>query len=255
MYPIRSATNANKRYFYAELAEIYREKNIDKAKEFAKLSIAANVAISKETDYFNNELNGGKWRFIMSPEMGVGQWKSMRSTPPKVDLKSFENINSTNVTTSQNELSKQVISIEAEKFTTKKDYDAFGWQIIKGLGKSGDSVSVFPNIAKTFTNNSPSLEYKFEVENSADFDVNFFLIPTQPLVSENGLRFAFSIDNKSPQTIAVDKDTEVSTPKWSSNVLNQTTVGTTRITLEKGEHILRIYAVDTGVILDKIILK
>jgi hypothetical protein len=115
-------------------------------------------------------------------------------------------------------------------------------------------VTIFPNIAKTFSTDAPSVEYKFNVTNSAEFDASFFLIPTQPLVAGNGLRFAVSVDDEAPQTIAVDKDIDVSTPKWANNVLNQTTIGKTKIRLEKGAHILKIFAVDTGVILDKIVL-
>ena len=116
-------------------------------------------------------------------------------------------------------------------------------------------MSVFPNIARTFSSDSPSLEYKFQVENSGEFDVSFFLISTQPLVPGNGLQIAFSVDDQTRQTIAADKDTEVSSRKWSLNVLNQTTVATGKVRLEKGSYFLRVFAVDTGVILDRIEFK
>lgn len=270
LYPVRSAALANERFFTAELAEIYKAKNSADAIVFARRSIAADKEIERETAYFNEKLANGKWRFIMSPEMNTGQWTSMRSTPPKISETDFEvdkNKPDTTVKSwewlAPDKLPKTykgfvewrgVISIEAEHFTRKSDKNGFAWQTISGLGKTGDSVSVFPQHAKTFSNDAPSLEYQFYVSNSGEFEANFFLIPTQPLIAENGLRIAVSVDNETSQIITVDKDTEVSTLKWTNNILNATTVGKTNIKLQKGSHVLRIFAVDTGVVLDKIVL-
>ena len=129
--------------------------------------------------------------------------------------------------------------------------------VIHGLGKTGDSVSVFPNMARSFTNlaaTSPSLDYQINVKNTADLTANFYLVPTQPLVPGNGLRIAFSIDGGQPQIVTVDMGTEVSSAKWAQNILNETTVGTGSVYLTAGKHTLHIFAVDTGVVLDKIVL-
>ncbi len=257
LYPVRSAQLTNERFFAAELATYYKENFWVEVASWANRSVVANNEIKSETDYFNNKLQGGKWRFIMSPEMGEGQWKSMRSTPPNISLADFETL-SPNYKNAPNRTikieHKGIISIEAERFTKQNAVNGFSWQVIQGLGKTGDSVTIFPQKAKTFSTDAPSLEYKFNVSESSDFEANFYLIPTQPLVPGNGLRFAVSIDNGKPQTIAVDKDAEVSSTKWSYNILNQTTIGKTKFNLTKGTHSLKIFAADTGVILDKIVL-
>lgn len=257
LYPVRSAQLTNERFFAGELALIYKEHFWVEAASLANRSVAANNEIKSETDYFNNKLQGGKWRFIMSPEMSEGQWKSMRSTPPNISLADFETL-SPNFTKAPKTMikaeKKGIISIEAEHFTKQNAAKGFSWQIIQGLGKTGDSVTVFPQKAKTFSNDAPSLEYKIYVFESAEFETNFYLIPTQPLVPGNGLRFAVSMDNEPPQIITVDKDSDVSSPKWSLNILNQTTMGKTKFNLTKGTHSLKIFAVDTGIILDKIVL-
>ncbi len=271
LYPVRAAQLANERFFMAECADVLKARNNADAIVCARKSIAANAEIERETAYFNEQLNGGKWRFIMSPEMNEGQWTSMRAAVPKLSEKDYQtDPNKTDATKNTSYLwltpdkyPKKlkgfahwfgVVSIEAENFTGKTDKNGFGWQTIAGLGKTGDSVSVFPQIAKTFLNDAPQLEYRFYVSKSFEFYATFFLIPTQPLVPNNGLRFAFSIDGGAPQIVAVDKETEVSSAKWANNILNQTTVAKTTIKLEKGTHILKISAVDTGVVLDKIVL-
>jgi len=270
LYPIRAAQLANERFFSAEIADDLKAKNNPQAIVWARKSIAADAEIERETAYFNKQLKGGKWRYIMSPEMNEGQWTSMRAVPPKISEKDYEaDPNKPDMTNTYHEWLAPdkypknfkgfihwfgIVSIEAEHFTNKNDKNGFGWQTISGLGKTGDSVSVFPQTAKTFSGDAPSLEYRFYVSKPLEFYATFFLIPTQPLIPNNGLRFAFSVDGSAPQVVTVDKDTEVSSPKWANNILNETTIGKTRIKLEKGTHVLKISAVDTGVVLDKIVL-
>ena len=81
LYPVRAAALANERFFAAELATTYKEKWPATAYQYAKRSVDADAEITRETAHFNSTLAGGKWRHIMSPEMGKGQWPSMRSTP------------------------------------------------------------------------------------------------------------------------------------------------------------------------------
>lgn len=273
LYPVRSAALANERFFAAEIAADLKAQNSREAIVWARRSIAANREIESETRYFNQKLAGGKWRLMMSPEMNAGQWKSMRSTPPTLSEKDFEidqtkpdDAKKTHLWHAPEKLPKiknafvewrGVISIEAERFNRKNVVAGFAWETISGLGKTGNSVSVFPPKAKTFAdfaNGAPRLEYQIYVSNAGEFEADFYLIPTQPLIPGNGLRFAVSIDNETPQIVTVDKDAEVSTPKWANNILNQTTVGQSKFNLKKGRHVLKIFAIDTGVVLDKIVL-
>ena len=182
----------------------------------------------------------------------------MRATPPKLSLSEFKvPENGVEGEDIHDRVVPDAVSVEAEHFSNRTDHDGFGWRVISGLGKTGDSVSVFPNTAKTFTDftsTSPSLDYRVGVRREGEFDLDFYLVPTQPLVPGGGLRFAFSIDGGQPQIVAADKDSDVSSAKWSLNILNETTVSTSKIHMERGEHILRLFAVDTGVVVDKIVL-
>ena len=74
------------------------------------------------------------------------------------------------------------------------------------------------------------------------------------MFASTGLRIAFAIDGGQPQIVTIDKDVEVSSAKWAANILNVTTNGRAKISLVKGKHTLRVFAVDTGVVLDKIVL-
>jgi hypothetical protein len=273
LYPVSSAAAANKRFFNAELAEIYKERNDPEAVGFARRSIAAGMQIERETLYFNETLAGAKWRHIMAPEMGRRQWPSMRTTPPSLSEKKFEAdpgkpepipkahlwlaVEKPPKTGADFVEWEQTISIEAEHFTRSTAVRGSRWQAIVGLGKTGDSVSVFPQQAETFTarpGRSPTLEYSFYVSNSGEFTGHFYLVPTQPLFAGAGLRLAVAIDDEEPRIVTVGKNVEVSSPEWAKNILDQTTIAQTNFNLKKGRHILRLFAVDTGVVLDKIVL-
>jgi hypothetical protein len=66
VYPVRCAALANERFFAAEIAREYGTRWPATGVKWASRSIAADAAITAETNYFNN-LIGGKWRYIMSP--------------------------------------------------------------------------------------------------------------------------------------------------------------------------------------------
>ncbi|HKP68533.1 MAG TPA: glycosyl hydrolase 115 family protein, partial [Pyrinomonadaceae bacterium] len=266
VYPVRSAALANERFFTAELAANPSKSSVE-VTDWAKRSIAADKAITAETKYFNEILSDGKWRGIMSPEMNPRQWPSMRITLPKVELGEPSPIGDTSYLPPAHHPARPshqsaslfrdisgVVSIEAESFISAVPTDGFSWRVIKGLGKTGDSVSVFPASARTFKNKAPTIEYQIDIETTAEFTAHFHLIPTQSLVPGKGLRVAFTIDGGLPVTVVVDKDTEVSSRKWAQNILGETTIGAAQVKLTKGQHTLRVFAVDTGVVLDKIVL-
>lgn len=271
-YPVSSSALANQRFLASEIAREYGPRCSLIGVPSAIRAVSADASILADAKYFNEKLAGGKWRGMISPEMNPGQWVSMRSTWSRVAPTDFapssddcEEIAPLDIGGLRSERYQEnsafadsdgVVSIEAEHFSKSTAAEGFSWRVIKGLGKTGDSVSVFPARVNSFDSRAaaPSLEFQIEIEKAANFQAYFYLIPTQPLVSRNGLRLAFSVDGSEPRIVTVDKDTEVSSRKWSQNILDAATVGKSSVSLQKGRHTLRIHAVDTGVVLDKIVL-
>jgi hypothetical protein len=153
-----------------------------------------------------------------------------------------------------------VVAMEAERFTAKIDRASASWQIIPGLGRTGDSVSVFPTDTDSVEpshlfDQAPVLEYRFYLFNPGKLSINCYLVPTLPLLTGRGLRYAVGLDDETPQLVAVDAALAVPSKQWSQNVLNETTKGSTTHELAaSGWHVLKIYMVDAGVVLDKIVL-
>ena len=153
--------------------------------------------------------------------------------------------------------SSGVVSIEAEHFTRKVDRAGAGWQVIPGLGRTGNSVAVFPTtapsveLAKVATE-APVLEYGTYLFTTGKVAVTCYLMPTHPLKFGQGLRYAVGFDHGAPQLVTVK--TEVQSRQWSQNVLNATTTASTTLEVAAGPHVLRIYMIDPGVVLDKIVI-
>ncbi|HEX8138057.1 MAG TPA: glycosyl hydrolase 115 family protein [Pyrinomonadaceae bacterium] len=153
-----------------------------------------------------------------------------------------------------------VVAMEAEHFTRKVDRARVGWQVIPGLGRTGDSVAVFPTDTPSVTeaqlaDKAPVLEYRFHLFKAGKLAVTCYLLPTLPIVGGRGLRYAVGLDDAAPQVVTVDAGLAVSSKQWAQNVLNQATTG--RVTLDVktvGPHVLKIYMVDAGVVLDKIVM-
>jgi hypothetical protein len=156
--------------------------------------------------------------------------------------------------------SNGVVSIEAEHFTNRIDRSGLSWQVIPGLGRSGDSVTVFPTTAGVLdlshvVNEAPALEYKFSLATHGTAKVTYYLLPTQPVKTGSGLRLAVAFDDQPPEVVTVGAGVEVSSPAWSQNVLNATITGTSTYQFTRsGSHVLKIYMIDPRVVLDKIVI-
>jgi hypothetical protein len=67
-YPVVCASWINKKFLYRDKAFVYGKQNRISAYKYAALSKAMYDSIVKETTWFNNQLSGGKWKYIMSSE-------------------------------------------------------------------------------------------------------------------------------------------------------------------------------------------
>lgn len=163
--------------------------------------------------------------------------------PRQTDVKGFIELNG-------------VVSIEAEHFTRKFDRPGSSWQIISGLGRTGDSIALFPTTVPTVDPaNGPIAEYEFYLFTPGTVKMLTYLVPTHSILSGRGLRYAIGFDGQPPQMVAVGAGLQIPSRAWSLNVLNSITMGTSNHEIKTaGQHVLRIYAVDPGVVLDKIVL-
>ena len=265
-YPVRGAALANERYFDGELAALHATAGMADATELAARATAADAQLKEDTRYCNESLAGGKWRHILALEPADSQWRSFRvapwtlpkfaaavespdvsARPPPAVPPGFDGFAEMN----------GVVSIEAGHFTGKADRGGAGWAVVPGLGRTGEAVAVFPTtmgrvppgrIAAT----APRLDYEIEFVDAGDFPVSVNLVPTHPLAGDR-LRLAVGLDGAPPQLVELEvKDGGA---EWAQGVLTNTVVAQTKVRVAApGPHMLQVYGVDAGVVLDNIVI-
>lgn len=147
------------------------------------------------------------------------------------------------------------VSMEAEHFTRRHDHDGAAWQVVPGLGRSGDAVEVYPvtyagpskpTEPANIKAHSPAMDFDMFLFNAGECQLDLDCLPTLPVAPSHSVRLAISLDGGEPQIIR---------GKETADVLSNLRRWTTKITVAKpGRHVLTVWMVDPGVILDKLVL-
>jgi hypothetical protein len=147
------------------------------------------------------------------------------------------------------------VAIEAEHYHDKVDRGGAEWRVLTGLGRSGDSVKVFPDVSASITADyasaSPELAYKVYFFSSGTFPVTVFRVPT--LNTGGSCRLALGLDGGTVQTLRGADATDDSA--WGTNVTEQIEkLSTTIQVTAPGYHTLRIWKVDPSIVIDRIVI-
>jgi hypothetical protein len=149
-----------------------------------------------------------------------------------------------------------VVSIEAEHFTSKTDGASAHWENIPDYGRTLSAMSIFPTTAASVTppQDSPCLQYKMYLFDPKKVDVYALIGPTQAFVPGRGLRLAVSFDDDTPQVVnALEHNTQMQ--DWEQSVKDSIRFVVSSHTLTKpGYHTLKIWMVDPGVALEKVVV-
>jgi hypothetical protein len=95
------------------------------------------------------------------------------------------------------------------------------------------------------------LSYEFATSTEGHARLDFVALPVHALTSANKVRLAYRLDDGPPKLL--DFETFGRSDEWKSNVLSNTAVRSVSVrSLAAGPHRLRVYALDPGVILDRI---
>jgi hypothetical protein len=142
------------------------------------------------------------------------------------------------------------VSIEAEHYSRKLDKGGAGWDIVAGLGRTGNSMTVLPPTVSDVTESdivtsSPVLEYDVCLFTTGIVTVNLYSSPTRPINGSYGLRYAVSLDEEAPVQISGGS---ASTMDNVRKMQKQFAISTA------GQHVLKVWMVDPGMVLDKIVI-
>ena len=199
-------------------------------------SIEAYHDIQNITNYYNNKMAGGKWKYSMTymPRDLFVYYPPMLPTLPS-DSIAKETIMKSSVGTKHNQKRGDAIAMDAYQYSSATN----GTYTIQALGHSMNTVA----LPKDGT-----LEYKFDSDRNAEAMLRVAVIPTQPN-NDGDIRIAISIDGKD-YTVKSYKEKDRS-EQWKQNVLRGQAILLFPINITNGHHTLSIKALDNHVEVDQ----
>ena len=154
------------------------------------------------------------------------------------------------------------VSIYAKNYQANLKNGNSEWVTVNGLGRTGQAMEALPlsfnsvvksDMTDAAIKKQAALSYNFLTFNSAPAEVKIYTIPTYPLNKNFEMRYAVSIDN-GPATILNFK-TVGRSEEWKQNVLSNSAVRSVKLpSLPTGKHVLHVYMIDPGVIIDRMVI-
>jgi hypothetical protein len=170
------------------------------------------------------------------------------------------------------------VSIEAEHYTKKlpslrrsldlprKAHSGAGsvqsprWDRIDDYGRTLSGMTVLPATAPSVTPpaDSPCLEYEMYLFHAGSVKVKSYLGPSLNFMPGRGVRLAVSFDDEPPQILEVlpeSFDARNGNREWETSVKDACRiVESSHMLASPGEHTLKIWMVDPGVVLQRIVV-
>ena len=153
------------------------------------------------------------------------------------------------------------VSIEAEHFTRLSNAGTNRWIRIKNYGHTLSamrSTAIVDAAPGTPGKDSPCLEYQMFLFSTGAFDITSIFSPTLNFIAGRPLQYAISFDNETPQIITLvpeNYNARNGNTDWEKSVSDNARFShSTHIINTPGYHTLKIFMVDPGVVLQKIIV-
>ena len=153
------------------------------------------------------------------------------------------------------------ISMEAEHYTSINNTSDRKWEKIEDYGRtlSGMRATTFTDAPSAIPGkDAPCLEYGMFLFSSGEAGIRIILSPTLNFLAERDLKIGMSFDEEDPQVvIVVPKDFNAmnGNKDWEQTVMdNARFINLKQIIKRPGYHTLKIWMIDPGVVIEKIVL-
>ena len=154
-----------------------------------------------------------------------------------------------------------VIAIEASNFQKKSDASAAKWTVIPNMGPPPPAMTIMPSNADKQIDlaKAPSLEYTFTTFKDSTLKIETYLSPTLNYKKNEGLFYAISIDNESPQMMNVnlgEDKPDWEYPDWWNNAVTDHIRKKQSIhkDIKAGTHTLKVWMVDPGLVFQRFVI-
>jgi len=153
------------------------------------------------------------------------------------------------------------VSMEAASYTAGHDIGERHWEWIEDYGRirSGMRTSAVTDAPPAVPGkDSPVLEYKMYLFSTGEFETILYMAPSLNFLPDRDFRIGLSVDNSEPQLITVVPagfNAENFNREWEETVSNSIRQVTGKIIIaEPGHHTLKVWMVDPGMVLEKIVV-
>jgi hypothetical protein len=153
------------------------------------------------------------------------------------------------------------VSIEAAHFLANTQPGSEKWLPVEDYGHtlSGMRATAGVEIPElTPGKDAPCLEYKMYLFSTGAVEVNPYVAPSLNFLPGRAVRYAVSFDNDDPQIVTLvpkDFDARNGNSDWEKTVSDNYRIGKSLHTLAvPGYHILKIWMIDPGVVIQKIVV-
>jgi hypothetical protein len=159
------------------------------------------------------------------------------------------------------------VSIEAEHYAGAVSAPPITWLRIPDLGRTLSAMTPIPvtSAAVSPGGNSPHLQYRMHLFSTGEVSVHVYCLPSLNFRADSqrdnhGLRYAISFDEGKPQTIDIHASDTIPDWKyprqWNQAVSENIKIVTSRHSIGRmGEHVLKFWMVDPGVVLQKLVVE
>ncbi len=277
----RLPSNAQSAYYQlvvhpAKAPGIVTEMYVAAAKNarYARLGdLRANLEAQRVRDLFEADKavtaeyhaqNGGKWsHFMDQTHIGYTYWQQpdTNAMPKVVELSSAATpLMNSPITLHEARRSGKgfledegVVAIEAEHTTRRVTVADVKWETIPGYGRTLSGVEPFPVLAPSAKpGNGARLEYELTTFTDAKATLETILGPSLGFQPGRGLRLAIAFDDERPQV--VDVAPKYLSREWETAVSDSVQKVHTQHTLKAGRHMLKVWAIDPGVVIERFVL-
>ncbi|MBC6610012.1 glycosyl hydrolase 115 family protein [Hymenobacter sp. BT507] len=274
LHPVLACANLNELYYTVALnqeAAKNNRKNTNELAAKAKTLFEKDAELSKRY----NAIAGGKWNHMMDQmHIGYRSWhdekedkmpevqtiaESVATAPALAVTMTAQKPQPTSTPGAPFVEADGYVSIEAPHYSKAVEGSGVKWQTIPDLGRTLSAVSTYPVTAPSTTpgGNSPHLEYQVQLTTAGPVTVQAYLAPTLNFTSGEGLRYAVSFDDETPQIVNLHTGmvADNGNRPWEKAVAESIILKTTKHTLATpGTHTLKFWRVDPAVVLEKLVV-
>ena len=244
-FPIVACSNLYDLYYAVARNRALAAKGDVACNELADRAEAHYLRDSLLTIHYNKEIAGGKWNHMMDQtHIGYTYWQqpNFQVMPPVTRLAP----SSSRVYAERD----GAVAIESAHYARKSDDPKARWVEIPGLSRTLSGMTLRPS--NVVLGGDAWLEYDLDLRSSCDTArVILVFCPTLNFNANKGLRYAISIDGGEEQIVNLNGHYRGELGQWQGEGVIESTP---RHVLTPGRHALRIRNLDTGLVLQKIMV-